>query len=128
MLNRLDYLLACVGEEASEVGQEVGKCFRFGLLNAYKSDPQNIQKLLKEFYQLAAVVDALTQELGVEVPEALAQRWMAEKVQGLKITMAESVELGCLEPDPTEPSITVKPNRIQINPARRGLDFEEDDA
>lgn len=128
MLNRLDYLLACVGEEASEVGQEVGKCLRFGLLNAYESDPQNIQKLLKEFYQLAAVVDTLTQELGVEVPEGLAQRWMAEKVQGLKKTMAESVELGCLEPDPTEPSITVKPTRIQINPARRGLDFEEDDA
>lgn len=128
MLNRLDYLLACVGEEAGEVGQEVGKCFRFGLLNAYESDPQNIQKLLKEFYQLAAVVDALTQELGVEVPDALAQRWMAEKLQGLKITMAESVALGCLEPDTEEPSVTVKPTRIQINPARRGLDFEEDDA
>lgn len=128
MLNRLDYLLACVGEEASEVGQEVGKSLRFGLTNAYRNEPQNIQKLLQEFYQLTAVVDALTQELGVEVPEELAQRWMQQKLVSLQKTMAESIELGTLEPPEEQPSITLKPNRIKINPARRGLDFEEDDA
>lgn len=134
MLSRLDYLLACVGEEASEVGQEVGKCLRFGLTNAYRNEPKNIQKLLKEFYQLVAVMDALTSELGVEVPDELAQKWMAQKLQGLKVTMAESVELGTLESQDSQPTNATVPRatpttRIQVNPARRGLDFgEEDDA
>jgi len=62
-MNRLAHLLACVGEEASEISLAVGKSHRFGLLNINPaSGKSNLDDLVKEYHNLVAVVEMLCDE------------------------------------------------------------------
>jgi len=62
-MNRLAHLLACVGEEAGEISQAVGKSQRFGVLNINPaSGKSNLDDLVKEYHNLVAVVEMLCGE------------------------------------------------------------------
>lgn len=53
-----DHLLACIGEEAGEVQQAVGKALRFGLLDKNPNTTStNWVDLRKEIHDLVAVFE-----------------------------------------------------------------------
>lgn len=66
-LSRVDYLLACLGEECGETQQLVGKGLRFGLDSFRPTDPtQNTLDMLKgEAHDIMSVYFMLCEELGV---------------------------------------------------------------
>lgn len=97
MIDRVEYLLACVAEEAGEVTKEAMKCIRFGHLNAYQDQPQNITRLIQEFYDVVAVMSMLLDTIGIEVPQAAAAEWIDAKQARVEQTMLESKGLGVLQ-------------------------------
>jgi len=64
-MNRLAHLLACIGEEAGEISQAVGKAQRFGLLDTNPSSKNsNWDDLLNEYHDMVAVMEMLSDESG----------------------------------------------------------------
>lgn len=63
MKSKLNHIIACVGEEAAEIAQAVGKIKRFGLYDA-KEGRNNLEQLVYEFKDLIAVMKMLDDELG----------------------------------------------------------------
>jgi len=64
MLSKIDYLLTCLGEEAGEISQAVGKSLRFGLDDApFEGADRNLHQLQKEIHDIIAVYELLMDEL-----------------------------------------------------------------
>jgi len=62
-MNKQEYLLICLAEEASEVAQATSKVLRFTAEHKLNGQ-SNLEKLCEEYSQLLAVIDVL-QENGV---------------------------------------------------------------
>lgn len=68
-MNRIEYLLSCLIEEAAEVQKEATKSQRFGLTSRHpKGGENNITNLVTEFYELEAVFEMLKSELKSQFP------------------------------------------------------------
>lgn len=57
-MNKQEYLLTCLSEEAAEIIQAVGKAQRFGLDDDWFDDSPRIA-ILREFVDLVAVIELL---------------------------------------------------------------------
>lgn len=64
-MNRKEYLLVCLAEEACEVGQAATKCLRFTPEHTYGGYlDSNLERLDVELNQLITIVKMLEKELG----------------------------------------------------------------
>lgn len=55
-MNRTEYLLCCLAEECTEVGQRVSKALRFGLREVQPMQPlNNAERIREEMRDLLAV-------------------------------------------------------------------------
>lgn len=80
-MNKENYLLVCLMEEAAEIGQAAAKGIRFGL-DDYHPDREhhkNHDELLEEYYQTVAIIEMLQEEsilkkLSLEEIECVKQR------------------------------------------------------
>lgn len=77
-MNTKEHLLACLGEEGSEIAQDVSKCLRFGLedrnvLNP--SGPTNRERLIAEMNDFLGVAKLLV-EFGI-----IPANWQSEEQQ-----------------------------------------------
>jgi len=69
MKTRIGHIIGCVGEEAGEIGQAIGKIIRFGLHDKKHNDgPDNLTSLRNEVHDLVGAYQMLCVELG-EDPE-----------------------------------------------------------
>jgi NTP pyrophosphatase (non-canonical NTP hydrolase) len=64
-MNRQEYLLTCLSEEAAEIIQAVGKAQRFGLDDNYIYDDTPKEAIKREFNDLVGVLEMLY-EAGVD--------------------------------------------------------------
>lgn len=98
MMNRQQYLLACLSEELCEVGQEVGKCQRFTPHHKPQQYPEtNYERLLLELADLEAIRELLT-EAGLDMggnSEAFAKRKEDKKRRTVEM-MEISRDLGVI--------------------------------
>ena len=65
---RVDHLLACLGEECGEVQQVVGKALRFGINDYSPKDPTNTQNIVlieQEVNDIVTIFIMLMDELGM---------------------------------------------------------------
>jgi len=77
-MNKKEYLLTCIGEEASEIIQGVGKAQRFGLDDDFLDEsPQEV--ILREFIELVAVIEML---FGEDIRETIL--YSAEQIEAKK--------------------------------------------
>jgi NTP pyrophosphatase (non-canonical NTP hydrolase) len=100
-MNLKEYLLACLGEEASEIGQEVGKCLRFTPNHICPvSHKPNIQKLTEEIADLHAIV-ALLDSAGVKIDmtSTTFQDRVKDKIERTATSFGWAAELGTLKND-----------------------------
>ena len=68
MMNREQYLLTKLGEEATEIAQIALKTQQFGKGEKYhKHDLNNEERINVEFNDLLAIVDLLNQEFGYDL-------------------------------------------------------------
>jgi hypothetical protein len=67
MLSMPEYLAECVSEEASEVGQIIGKAQRFGIEDIRKGHEQsNLEHLESEMHDLLTAYDLLMSEINAD--------------------------------------------------------------
>lgn len=99
-MNRLEHLLATLGEEAAEIVQEAHKCQRFGIHNHFEGRP-NGDYLLTEVIQLLTVLEMVLEEAGYVSDETfdmdevyLRKREAVEKHMHLAETLWGTVEPG----------------------------------
>lgn len=80
MKNKLDHILATLGEECGEVQQAVGKSLRFGIHDRRPSAPENtnFEQLRHEFHDIVAVYRMLCKQVGAN-PE-LSEELIARKI------------------------------------------------
>ena len=57
-MNKQEYLLTCLSEEAAEIIQAVGKAQRFGMDDDYYDESPK-EAILREFIDLVAVIEML---------------------------------------------------------------------
>lgn len=77
-MNNIENLLVTISEECAEIQQDVSKALRFGLDNHHPdSNVTNEENILKEYYQLTAVIEYL-QECSV------LPKWNEEIVKTIK--------------------------------------------
>lgn len=81
-MNRLQHLLACLGEECGEVQQMVGKSLRFGLDSHHPKDPSmtNLVLLLNEVNDLNTIVGMIAVELDLSIEDVIKLKHMQDKV------------------------------------------------
>lgn len=66
-MNRIQYLLSKIAEEAAEVTQMVAKTQQFGLKEKYRTlGPTNAERLGEEVTDLMTVLGMLSTETGIE--------------------------------------------------------------
>lgn len=61
-MNRTEHLLACIAEEACEIGQAATKCLRFAVDGHYPDGTPNTTQLQKEIADLMTVIAMLKEE------------------------------------------------------------------
>lgn len=83
-MNKQEYLLTCLSEEAAEIIQAVGKAQRFGLDDDY-NDESPRQVIEREFLDLVAVMDMILENDHVE---DLIQ-YSAEEIRAKQIKVKE---------------------------------------
>lgn len=71
-MDRTEHLLACLAEEAAEVGMAVGKALRFGLDDGRTQDTTNADDIARELNELFAVAEML-EECGALPKRGLLQ-------------------------------------------------------
>ena len=93
-------LMLVAMEEATEIGQELSKTMRFGANNFHPDNPEETNgfKLLKEFYQLGAMIEYLQgiNELPVLSEEEI-KKIKEEKIIKVFKYMEVSKDLGFLD-------------------------------
>jgi hypothetical protein len=78
-MNIQEYLLCCLGEEASEITKECSKAMRFGIDDDYKDYGTPRSNLCDELNQLLGVVSIL-EARGILPPD-----WRSEAAQRAKV-------------------------------------------
>ncbi len=72
-----DHLLACIGEEAGEIAQAVGKIQRFGSDDVWpERGCSNAEHLRKEIHDLIAVYEMYTDAPFAVDPELVMAKWV----------------------------------------------------
>jgi NTP pyrophosphatase (non-canonical NTP hydrolase) len=105
-MNKTDYLLTCLAEEAGEITQAVGKSLRFGLEDGYpETSRTNRTDLQAELNDLFALVELLQNENVLIEADRAAIDCKKEKVL---CWMKYSTECGRLdtEPNPSNKKIS----------------------
>lgn len=98
IMDKVEYLLACVGEECGKVQKVVGKAQRFGIFNIKSgTDAANIVKLRNEVHDVLAAYVMLCDEVGVTA--AINRDLIDLKKEQVTKYMALSMKLGCLDKD-----------------------------
>lgn len=91
-MNKQEYLLTCLAEEASEISHAVAKALRFGLEDVSPDTGMtNRDQIIKEFHDLFAVFEML------ELLEQLDYNMLNEKQEKVEYWMEYSKSKGCLE-------------------------------
>lgn len=108
-MNRLEYSINLVAEEASEVAQGCNKMLRFGVGDV---DPRNgrtnLVNLFKELNDLEGTVRMLKEELedrGIEVPLYPNETEVQKKIQKVVFYAQRSIETGALVADETDRAV-----------------------
>ena len=66
-MDRVEHIVACLGEECGEVQQKVGKSLRFGLFNANpETSNTHWAELRREVHDLVAVYEMLCEEFKLD--------------------------------------------------------------
>lgn len=95
MMDRREYLLACLAEECDEVGQRVMKALRFGIWEVQKGQPlNNGQRIADEYADLIAVYSICIREGILPSPNIDTDAKLAK----IEKFMAISREQGTLAP------------------------------
>jgi NTP pyrophosphatase (non-canonical NTP hydrolase) len=92
-MNKKEYLLICLAEEASEVAQAASKCLRFTTDHMYGGyTDTNIERLNNEVSDLFTILHMLEEELKMEFDKDVSKLKMAATAKYMKI----SNEMGVL--------------------------------
>ena len=95
-MNKAEYLLVCLTEEAAEISQAVCKIQRFGPDNSETSTTKtNIEQLTTEVNDLVAILELLSEE-GVILPNLYCKEQVELKKKKLKDWMVVSEHLNLL--------------------------------
>jgi hypothetical protein len=97
-MNIIEHLLSCVGEEGSEIAQDVSKCLRFGLddVNVLTpGGPTNRERLVNELNDLMGVCRLLVEKNIIPANWQNAEK-QAEKRDKVKTFMQYSHSVGAL--------------------------------
>ena len=95
-MNKVEYLLVCLTEEAAEISQAACKIQRFGPDNSETSTAKtNIEKLITEVNDLVAILELLSEE-GVILPNLYCKEQVELKKKKLKDWMVVSEHLNLL--------------------------------
>ncbi len=62
-MNRQEHLLTILGEECSELHQEISKALRFGINEQRDLPTSNLERMQKEFNDLLAMIEMVNKEL-----------------------------------------------------------------
>lgn len=94
-----EYFFTCLGEECSEVAQEVAKVMRFGLDDWYpEGGASNKQRLINEVIDVMATIETLVDRNMIDFPDDLETRIQAKKAK-LERYLGYSRERGRVEGD-----------------------------
>ncbi len=95
MMNKVEYLLVQLAEEAAKIALEADKCLRLGFKSTNES-MTNERYLMGSIGDLLAVMDMLKEEGHLILPYDIDQHVTAKKKRILE-SMADSWALGTLE-------------------------------
>jgi len=101
-MNRREYLLTCLMEEANEVAKAASKAIRFGIMEVYpNTNETNIDRLSRELNDLRAVTEMVESDVMTEDPfflsKAMDKDHRAQKKVKMEHYMEYSQALGVLE-------------------------------
>jgi len=101
-MNRAEYLMVMLAEEASELAQRAAKCLRFGVSDVQEPDGKtyasNNDRLVAEYLDVCTVMEELFELGTVAQPSSTAMdEHFARKKERIEKYAALSVELGRLE-------------------------------
>ena len=97
-MNRNEHLLACLAEEAAEVGLAIGKALRFGLTDGYPgTERTNADDIARELNDLFAVAEML-EDCGALPRRAILQD-IGEKRERVVKWMEYAEQRGTLTPN-----------------------------
>lgn len=94
-MNTTEHLLTCLGEEGSEISQDVSKCLRFGLSDRNVLDPTgptNCERLVNELNDMLGVASLLS-EFGIipanwmDPEKQIAKKRKVRKFMGYAVTV-----------------------------------------
>lgn len=102
MLNKTEYLLTQLGEEASEIAHRCSKAIRFGLSEVEPGqDKTNEERLIDEVMDIVGVLTFLYKNSIIDLPDdAAATKTVDAKHEKIKKYMDYSRQEGTLEPEP----------------------------
>lgn len=98
MLNKIEYLLACLSEEASEVSQEAIKCVRFTMHHRRDDFTSNAERLNAEFNDLLAIVEELNKygaNIHRDEQRIKAKRMRLAEYSSISVQMGTASEVVC---------------------------------
>jgi len=113
-MNREEHLLTILGEECSELHQELCKALRFGIYEQRDLPTSNAQRIFKEFNDLMAMVDMVNESavstsfktsqvtLGVRGLMYRDESLIEKKKEKVEKYLKYSLELGTLTKDNQE--------------------------
>ena len=94
-MNKQEYLLTCLAEEAAEIIQSVGKAQRFGLDDTYYDESPK-EAIKREFNDLVGVLEML-HEAGVDFKKLHDRSLIEAKKKKVEKFMEYSEKKGTLE-------------------------------
>jgi len=99
-MNISENLFVCVAEEGAEIAQASDKILRFSKERRYPPNLENLTnegKLLKEYYQLVAVVEYMQSNGYLKCPDKIAiERLKQDKIANMLDHQIVSVDEGTL--------------------------------
>lgn len=100
-MNRVEYLLDCLAEEAVEVAQRATKANRFGLKEIQPGQNElNADRILFEYADLQAILEMLEEAGAIKpFPESLNRTLIRSKKKKVETFMEYSRRLGTLQGD-----------------------------
>ena len=91
-MNRQEHLLTILGEECSELHQEICKALRFGINEQRDLPTNNAQRMFKEFNDLLAMVDMVNESTIETSKGILYSKGVMYRGEDLIKTKKEKVE------------------------------------